>query len=84
MDIKSKLHYPFSCKICGYKMFVLFNNHSLFFSSKSPIPEFHKYKNFICSNCGVVTLYPKMTSKKIVKYYNSIYRSDNFSIKING
>jgi hypothetical protein len=72
----------FYCDICGCTEGKRINFNLLFFTTVSHWPNLHKYDNFICKRCGVVFVYPQMSEKRLVEFYNTIYRESPYSLHI--
>ncbi len=71
-----------NCRICGGERLEPLNVEGFFFPAHSYAPDFHQYDNYICPECGVVSMQPEPDDEDLVAYYNSAYRQSRDACKI--
>ena len=70
------------CRICNGGRLIPLRIDSFLFPSTSYAPNFHEYKNYICSDCGVVSSQPEPDEDQLIAHYNSIYRQSRDAYEI--
>lgn len=72
------------CRICNNQNLQLLEVASFMFPGQSYAPDFHIYENYICADCGVVSVQPEPSDEALEKHYNSSYRVSRNATKIGG
>lgn len=83
-QIANQVRLPLSCPLCGGVQCDAFNPQSLLFPSVSANKLLPRHRNYLCSRCGVVFMYPVPPLEQLIAYYNDAYRKGEFSIEVNG
>jgi hypothetical protein len=65
------------CRICDGNKLEPLNVEGFLFPVTSYAPEFHQYENFVCPDCGVISIQPEPTDAALADYYNAAYRTSS-------
>lgn len=77
-----KINSELSCKICGSNRLERLRSKSIFFPSHSENRILPNHKNYLCNNCGVVSMLPQPDQSLLDDLYKSTYRNTNFAIAL--
>jgi len=73
-----------ACPLCRAADPIRLDVGSLLFPTDSYAPEFHRFTNMLCRDCGVVFSHPRPAQADLVAYYNGAYRSHDRGLRLDG
>lgn len=75
---------PPACPLCGGGTLRRIEVGSLLFPDESYAPDFHRFANVLCGQCGVAFSHPRPATEDLVAYYNGAYRSHGRGLELDG